>query len=67
MQVLEFDSTRKRMSAIFRYPDNSIWVLCKGAESAIVPCCIAGPMEKTLSHINDYALVILAHDLTLPN
>lgn len=57
LQVLEFDSNRKRMSTILRYPDGSIRVLCKGAESAILPCCIDGPIETTQSHVNDYALV----------
>ncbi len=57
LQVLEFDSTRKRMSTIVLYPDDSIWLLCKGAESTILPRCVAGPIQETLEHINDYALV----------
>ena len=59
LQVLEFDSTRKRMSTIVLYPDDSIWLICKGAESAIIPRCIGGPIQQTLGHINDYALVML--------
>ena len=57
LQTLEFDSDRKRMSTIVLFPDDSIWLLCKGAESAVVPRCIHGPIEETLDHINDYALV----------
>ena len=57
LQVLEFDSDRKRMSTIVLFPDDSIWLLCKGAESAVVPRCTNGPIEETLDHINDYALV----------
>ena len=57
LQVLEFDSNRKRMSTIVLFPDDSIWLICKGAESTIVPNCIGGPINQTLEHINDYALV----------
>lgn len=35
LNVIEFDSTRKRMTVIVRCPDNSIKVLCKGADSVI--------------------------------
>ena len=35
LNVIEFDSTRKRMSVVIRWPDNSIKVLCKGADSVI--------------------------------
>eukprot|EP00124_Ichthyophonus_hoferi_P001420 Ihof_evm9s73 gene=Ihof_evmTU9s73 len=37
LQVLEFNSDRKRMSMILRYPDNTIHVLCKGADSVMFP------------------------------
>lgn len=57
LQVLEFDSNRKRMSTIVLFPDDSIWLICKGAESTIIPNCIGGPISQTLEHINDYALV----------
>ncbi|KAF1812685.1 phospholipid-translocating P-type ATPase [Eremomyces bilateralis CBS 781.70] len=35
MNVLEFNSTRKRMSAIIRMPDDRIVLFCKGADSMI--------------------------------
>jgi phospholipid-translocating ATPase len=35
MNTLEFNSTRKRMSAIIRMPDNKIVLFCKGADSII--------------------------------
>lgn len=35
MQTLEFNSTRKRMSAIIRMPDGKIILFCKGADSMI--------------------------------
>lgn len=65
LQVLEFDSTRKRMSTIVLFPDDSIWLICKGAESAIIPRCIGGPIHQTLGHINDYALVSRISPLSL--
>lgn len=37
MDVIEFSSKRKRMSIIVRCPDGRIWLLCKGADSVIVP------------------------------
>jgi phospholipid-translocating ATPase len=35
LNTLEFNSTRKRMSAIIRMPDNKIILFCKGADSMI--------------------------------
>ena len=57
LHVLEFDSRRKRMSVIYQFPDGSIRLVCKGAESSVLPRCIDGPVDQTLSHIDDYALV----------
>lgn len=37
LDVIEFSSARKRMSIIVRCPGGQIWLLCKGADSAIVP------------------------------
>ena len=36
LDVIEFTSKRKRMSIIVRCPDGKIWLLCKGADSAIL-------------------------------
>ena len=35
LNVIEFDSTRKRMSVIVRDPDGRVFVICKGADSII--------------------------------
>ena len=35
LNTLEFNSTRKRMSAIIRMPDGKIFLFCKGADSVI--------------------------------
>ncbi|KAH8737143.1 hypothetical protein BGZ61DRAFT_525327 [Ilyonectria robusta] len=37
LDVIEFSSARKRMSILVRYPDGRISVICKGADSAILP------------------------------
>lgn len=36
LDVIEFSSTRKRMSIVVRFPDSRICILCKGADSMIV-------------------------------
>lgn len=36
LDLIEFSSTRKRMSIIVRFPDNRICVICKGADSMIM-------------------------------
>jgi phospholipid-translocating ATPase len=37
LDLIDFSSKRKRMSIILRCPDGRIWMLCKGADSVIVP------------------------------
>jgi len=37
LNVIEFTSTRKRMTVIVRTPENKIKVFCKGADSIIIP------------------------------
>ena len=36
LDVVEFSSTRKRMSIVVRFPDNRICIYCKGADSVIL-------------------------------
>ena len=36
LNIIEFTSTRKRMSAIIWMPDGKIKLLCKGADSVII-------------------------------
>ena len=55
--VLEFDSTRKRMSVIVRYPCGKVMLVTKGAESSVLPRCVTGPINATNKHIDEYALV----------
>ncbi|GKT83927.1 phospholipid-translocating P-type ATPase [Colletotrichum tofieldiae] len=37
LNVIEFSSHRKRMSIVVRYPDGRICIICKGADSVILP------------------------------
>lgn len=57
LNVCEFNSTRKRMSAIFRFPDGSIKLLCKGADTVIIERLGENNMyvEPTTRHLEDYA------------
>ncbi|KAI9726404.1 MAG: hypothetical protein M1834_009032 [Cirrosporium novae-zelandiae] len=57
LAVCEFNSTRKRMSTIFRCPDGVVRCYTKGADTVIMERL--GPdnpiMEATLKHLEDYA------------
>lgn len=37
LDVIEFSSKRKRMSVIVRRPDGRIWLICKGADTLVLP------------------------------
>ncbi|KAG5934320.1 hypothetical protein E4U53_000715, partial [Claviceps sorghi] len=37
LDIIEFSSSRKRMSIVVRYPDGRVSIICKGADSAILP------------------------------
>ncbi|KAJ0088218.1 hypothetical protein Patl1_31560 [Pistacia atlantica] len=72
----EFDSIRKRMSVVVRFPDNSVKVLVKGADNSMFGI-LAKDSERndlvrhaTESHLTEYSaqglrtLVVAARDLT---
>ncbi|TKA62994.1 hypothetical protein B0A55_12070, partial [Friedmanniomyces simplex] len=50
LDVIEFSSKRKRMSIIVRCPDGRIWLLCKGADSVIVPRLQHAALASRKSH-----------------
>ncbi|KJZ72190.1 Putative phospholipid-transporting ATPase DRS2 [Hirsutella minnesotensis 3608] len=57
LAVCEFNSTRKRMSAIYRCPDGKIRCYCKGADTVILERLNdQNPhVEVTLRHLEEYA------------
>lgn len=60
LSVCEFNSTRKRMSAIFRCPDGKIKLYIKGADTVILErlsklSSDSSVVEKTLIQLEDYA------------
>ncbi|KAF1917430.1 hypothetical protein BDU57DRAFT_164974 [Ampelomyces quisqualis] len=58
LAVCEFNSTRKRMSTIFRTPEGKIVCYCKGADTVILERLAKdnGPyVDITLTHLEEYA------------
>ncbi|KAJ8310331.1 hypothetical protein KUTeg_012196 [Tegillarca granosa] len=57
LHVLDFDPTRKRMSVIIQTEQDEIYLLCKGAESAVLNRAHSGDTRSTLQHVDEYALL----------
>ena len=56
LQVLEFDSSRKRMSVIVEdMQTNEIILFCKGAETTIFPRCSHGDIKSCKEIVDDFA------------
>jgi phospholipid-transporting ATPase len=57
LAVCEFNSTRKRMSTIFRCPDGKIRIYCKGADTVILERLTKNnpSLDVTLQHLEEYA------------
>ena len=57
LAVLEFNSTRKRMSTIFRCPDGKVRCYCKGADTVILERLGKDNpiVDTTLQHLEEYA------------
>lgn len=57
--VLEFTSDRKRMSVIVLDESGQIWLICKGAESHVLPLCKNEThlIAQTQRQVNDFAKV----------
>ncbi|KAJ5815652.1 hypothetical protein N7474_007429 [Penicillium riverlandense] len=57
LAVCEFNSTRKRMSTIFRCPDGKVRIYCKGADTVIMERLHPDnpTVEATLQHLEEYA------------
>lgn len=46
LDVVEFSSKRKRMSIIVRRPDGRLWMICKGADSMVLPLLAISPRNQ---------------------
>ena len=57
LNLIEFDSARKRMTVVVRTPEDKILVLCKGADSIIEKRLKKGEvyLQKTNSYLKKYA------------
>ncbi|KAK4705641.1 phospholipid-transporting ATPase, partial [Phenoliferia sp. Uapishka_3] len=58
LNILEFNSTRKRMSSVVRGPDGKIKLYCKGADTVILERLSQEPQsftELTLNQLEEYA------------
>ncbi|CAI5758288.1 unnamed protein product [Candida verbasci] len=59
LNICEFNSTRKRMSAIFKCPDGVIRLFCKGADTVILERLSKDEpqpfVDSTLKHLEDFA------------
>ena len=57
LNLIEFTSTRKRMTVIVRTSDDRILVMCKGADSIITPRLKPNQkiLEQTLQYLDQYA------------
>lgn len=58
LNICEFNSTRKRMSAIFRCPDGAIRLFCKGADTVILERLSQDDqpfVAATLKHLEEFA------------
>ncbi|KAK3726094.1 drs2 neo1 protein [Vermiconidia calcicola] len=50
LDVIEFSSKRKRMSIIVRSPDGKVLLICKGADSVVVPLLKQAALAVRKSH-----------------
>ena len=50
LHIIEFSSKRKRMSIIVKCPDGRIWLLSKGADSALIPRLNQASLAARKSH-----------------
>lgn len=59
LNLIEFDSDRKRMTVVVRTEDNKVVVICKGADSIIEKRLRPGQdhLKKTQEYLDNYARV----------
>ncbi|KAJ8252755.1 hypothetical protein GJAV_G00205210 [Gymnothorax javanicus] len=56
MEVLNFDSVRRRMSVIVRSSSGEYLLFCKGADSSIFPRVISGKVEQVRARVEHNAV-----------
>lgn len=58
LNIIEFNSDRKRMTVVVRLPDNRIKVFCKGADTIIQPRLIPdATIDPTFEHLEAYGKI----------
>ncbi|XP_011377844.1 probable phospholipid-transporting ATPase IH [Pteropus vampyrus] len=57
LEILSFDSVRRRMSVIVRSTTGEIYLFCKGADSSIFPRVIEGKVDQIRSRVERNAVV----------
>lgn len=45
LDIIEFSSKRKRMSVVLRCPDGRLWLICKGADTIMLPRLRMAPAD----------------------
>ncbi|CAL8309032.1 unnamed protein product [Merluccius merluccius] len=56
LEVLTFDSVRRRMSVIVRASTGEVYLFCKGADSSIFPRVVAGKVEEVRGRVERNAV-----------
>ncbi|XP_038123447.1 probable phospholipid-transporting ATPase IH isoform X2 [Cyprinodon tularosa] len=56
LEVLTFDSVRRRMSVIVRSSKGELFLFCKGADSSIFPRVISGKVEQVKARVERNAV-----------
>ncbi|KAJ8397923.1 hypothetical protein AAFF_G00432700 [Aldrovandia affinis] len=56
LEVLNFDSVRRRMSVVVRSSSGDYFLFCKGADSAIFPRVVSGKVEQIKARVEHNAV-----------
>ncbi|XP_043091536.1 phospholipid-transporting ATPase IH isoform X3 [Puntigrus tetrazona] len=56
LEVLNFDSVRRRMSVIVRSTSGEYYLFCKGADSSIFPRVVSGKVEQVRARVEHNAV-----------
>uniref|UniRef100_A0A672S3Y9 Phospholipid-transporting ATPase n=1 Tax=Sinocyclocheilus grahami TaxID=75366 RepID=A0A672S3Y9_SINGR len=56
LEVLNFDSVRRRMSVIVRSSSGEYYLFCKGADSSIFPRVVSGKVEQVRARVEHNAV-----------